>query len=250
VSDTNDRENIDDEEISLPDDEAEGEGSDAGSLDDEGGDDAQAGQELEDAQGQAGLTRRERRIQALRKEAQEAREREALLQRELEAERARNRQPPQPTEESDEAFNAKLALIDNPEQRILARMERSEKRHQRELLITRMQDADAADRAAFQAKAAYEPLAKKYAAEVEQILAEERRQGRDFTRETILDFVIGRAVRTNPNRGKQRTKGQENIRRQQARADSGRSDVSGQRQRQGQGNSLSDLEKRLDGVYI
>ena len=148
MSDTNDREIIDDEEVTLPDDEIE-EGSDAGSLDNEGGDDAEAGQELEDAQGQARVGRAQSRIQALRREAQEAREREALLQRELEAERSRNRQPAQPAEESDEAFNAKLALIDDPEKRILARMERSEKRHQREMLFTRMQAADAADRASF-----------------------------------------------------------------------------------------------------
>lgn len=245
-----DRENIDDDEVTLPEDEIDGEGQDAGRLDDEGGDEAETGQELEDAQGQAGLGRREKRIQALRREAQEAREREALLQRELEAERARNRQPAQPTEESDEAFNAKLALIDDPERRIMARMERSEKRHQREMLLTRMQAADAADRASFQAKAAFDPRYKKFADRVEQVLADERRQGRDFPRETVLKFVLGEAVINSKGKSKQQSEAAERVRRQSARADSGRSDVSGQRQRQGQGNSLADLERRLNGVFI
>lgn len=129
-------------------------------------------------------------------------------------------------------------------------MERSEKRHQRELLLTRMQAADAADRASFQAKAAFDPRYKKYADRVEQVLADERRQGRDFPRETVLKFVLGEAVINSKGKSKQQQDASERVRRQQARADSGRSDVSGQRQRQGQGNSLADLEKRLSGVFI
>lgn len=247
MDDPNDREVIDDE---VFDEELEGEREDARRLDDEGGDETEAGQEPEAAQAQEGLGRASKRIQALRREAQEERERAALLQRELEAERARVRQPAQSTEESDDAFNARLALMDDPEKRLVARIERSEKRHQRELLITRMQAADAADKASFTSKAAYDPRYKKYADRVEQVLAEERRNGRDYPRETVLRFVLGEAVINSKGKSTQRQDAAARVQRQQARADSGRSDVSGQRQRQGQGNSLADLEKRLDGVYI
>ena len=244
----NDRENIDDEEDVL---EVEDEGSDAGSLDDEGGDDAETGQEPEDAQGQERLGRAGKRIQSLREAAQRERERAAQLERELAQERQQRQQPQQPREETNEEFEAKLALVENFEDRTRMRLERSEKRHQRELLMLRLQTADATDKAAFTAKAAYDPYVKKYANEVEQLLAEERRQGRDYPRETVLDFIIGRAARTNPNRGKQKQAGQDRIRREQARADSGRSDVErGQRTRLGQGNTLADLEYRLRDVNI
>lgn len=245
-----DRENLDDEdEIKLPEDD-EQEGSDAGSLDDESGDESEAGQEPEDAQGSTRVAgRASTRIQALRREAQEARERTALLERELEQERSRRQQPQQPQEESDEVFNARVAMLE-PEARINARIERSEKRHQRELLITRMAAADAADRAAFQARAAYDPRYKKYGDQVERVLAEERRQGRDFPRDTVLKFVLGEAVLNSKTKPRQQQDGQRRIAQQQARADSGRSDVSTNRQRTGQGNSLADLERRLDGVII
>lgn len=246
--DPNDRD-LDDEEIKLPEDDDEGQ--DAGSVNDEGGDDSETGQELEDAQSQARVrSRASERIQTLRAEAQAARERTALLERELQEERARRQQPQQQSqEESDDAFNARIAMLD-AEQRMDAKLERATKRHQRELLISNMRSADLADRAAFQAKAAFDPYFKKYADEVERTLAEERRNGRDWPRETVLDFVIGRAARTNPNRSKQKAAGQERIARQQARDDGGRGDISARRERAGQGDSLEAIKRRLTGVQI
>jgi hypothetical protein len=85
--------------------------------------------------------------------------------------------------------------------------------------------ADRADKAAFDAKAAVDPIYRKYAQDVEQVLAIERRKGRDFDRETILDFVRGRRARL--NQGKKtpvQAQAERRIQSQQARTAGGRGD--------------------------
>lgn len=244
-----DRETIeDDDEVTLPE-EGDEEGVDAGSLDNEGRDDAQTGQEHEDAQGEARVSRATVRVQKALQQAQEATDRASRLERELEQERSKYRQPAQPQEESDDSFNARISLLE-PLQQIDAKLDRANKRHQRELLIARLEASDAADKAIFSSKAASDPRYKKYGSEVEQILQEERKNGRNPPRETVLAFVLGKKVLDNQGRERAQSRGQENIRRQQARTDSGRSDVSVSRQRVGQGDSLADIEKRLLGKFI
>jgi hypothetical protein len=80
---------------------------------------------------------------------------------------------------------------------------------------------------------------------------EERRQGRDFPRETILRFVLGDRVMQNKGKiDQQRKQGQQNINRQRTQPDTSRSDRSAQRRGGSSGNTLADLEKRLEGVEI
>lgn len=250
--DPNDRDLEDDDEIALPE---EDEGEDAGSLDHEGGDEAEAGQEPEDAEGQEGLDeprvgRRERRVQALRREAQEANERAAKFERELNEERQRARQPQQPQTETPEQEANRLALM-TVDERVEYRLAKAQRQNELQMNLLRFQHADATDKAAYEAKSAYDPRYKKYQPEVERLLAEERGRGNyGLPRETILFYVLGKKVAENRTREKQRERGRENIRRQQARADSGRGDIPATRQRQGSGNTLADLERRLDGVNI
>jgi hypothetical protein len=241
----NDREEglEDDEDLTLGE---EGEGEDAGSIDNEGGDETEAGQEPEAIQGEERLGRRERRIQALRQEARESNERAARFERELAEERARRQ--PQQQGESPQEESARLNLM-TTEERLEYKLNKAIQANTLQMNITRYQAADMADRAAYQSKAAVDSKYKKYEAEVEQVLADSRRAGRDFDRETVLRYVLGGKVLNN-NKEPQRQRGQENIRRQTARADSGRGDVSGTRQRTGSGNTLADLEKRLSGVNI
>src|ERR1700722_20175542 len=101
--------NLEDEDEALRLDDEE-ESSDAGSVNDEGGGETEAGQESQDAQAQEGLGRREKRIQALRREAQEASDRASRFERELNEERARYRQQPQQGETTEQE-NARLALM-------------------------------------------------------------------------------------------------------------------------------------------
>lgn len=238
-----------------PDEIENEESPDAGSLDDEGGDEAETGQEPSDEEAQERVDggRRARRIQALRREAQENRERASRLERELSEERQRRQQPAQPQgpqEESEDAFRARCALME-PEARIMATLERSETRHRREMFISQLRTADAVDKAQYDARAAYDPRYKKYAPQVEALIQQERQQGRYPSREQVISFVIGQAVLNNPTKDKQRDKGRENIRRETTRADSGRGDVPTQRrQKLGTGDTLADREYRLRDVNI
>lgn len=240
------------EDENLPDEtenEVEDEGSDARLDDDEGGDEAEAGQKPEGAEAQERVERKPSRaqkaIQELRRSAQEANERSARVERELSelrAERERSRQ------ESPEAEAARLALMSS-EDRMEYRLNKATAEHARQLQMMQFATADAADKAAFEAKGAYEPRYRKYAAEVEKLLIEERRAGRSFPRETILKFVLGDRV-MKANTAPQRDQARERIRRETTPAPKGGSDRQAQRSRSGQGDTLADLEKRLDGVFI
>jgi len=243
----------DDEEI------LEENAEDAGLDDDEGGDEAEAGQESEDASSEEGQveepqSRGERRFQKLSTTAREAAAKAQALEVEvaqLRAERAqREAQAAQPKEPTPEEEAAKLALM-TVEERVDYRLEKAEKRHQREIALTRFQAADMADRAAYESKAAANPRYKRYAKEVEDLLASERRAGRDFPRETVLRFVLGgKVLDGGPTRDKAAAAGKERIRGQQARADSGRSDRAAPQRGRGSGDSIEALEKRLAGQFI
>src|SRR6185437_7832447 len=178
----------DDEEI------LEENAEDAGLDDDEGGDEAETGQKSEDAETEEGQveepqSRGERRFQKLSTTARESAARAQALEvevRQLRAEREqREAAARQPKEESPEEEAARLALM-TVEERVDYRLEKAERRHQREIAMTRFQAADMADRAAYESKAAANPRYKRYAKEVEDLLASERRAGRDFPRETVL----------------------------------------------------------------
>jgi len=248
-----DPKDADDEKIILED-----EIEDAGLDDDESGDEAETGQKLEDAEAEEGQveepqSRGERRFQKLSTTARESAARAQALEievRQLRAEREqREAAARQPKEESPEEEAARLALM-TVEERVDYRLEKAERRHQREIAMTRFQAADMADKAAFESKASSNPRYKRYAKEVEDLLASERRAGRDFTRETVLRFVLGgKVLDGGPTRDKAERAGKERIQRQQARADSGRSDRAASR-RGGGGDSIADLERRLAGVNI
>jgi len=243
-----------DEEI----DEIQDEGEDAGLVDDEGGDEAETGQEPQDAAAQEGQVKEERPrsratravLEAKRVAREEAAKRTALEQ-ELNALRAeRERERARREVESPEQEAARLALM-TVEERVDYKLRKAEEKHTRELAAATFAAADAADKAAFESKGAYDPRYKKYAPDVERLILQERQAGRNFPRETILKFVLGERVLANQAKvDAQRAKGRENIRRQTTQPPGGRSDRAPARTRPGQGNSLADLEARLDGVQI
>lgn len=254
-----DPKDIDDEEIRLPDEENETQN--AGLDDDEGGDDAETGQEPEDDQAEEGQveaqperSRATRAVQEAKRVAREQGARAQALEAEiaqLRAERAvRESAATKQQEESPEQEAQKLALM-TVEERVDYKIAKADARNARAIGLANFQSADMADKAAFQSKAASDPRRKRLADEVEQLLLSERRAGRDFTRETVYMFVLGQKVEQG---GAARTKaaaaGAQRIQRQQARADSGRSDRAAPRRGEGDPNSLSALEKRLAGVYI
>lgn len=246
------------------DEEIEGEienqeDDDAGLLDDEGGDEAETGQESENVEAQEGQVEEDGRpkgratkaVLEAKRIAREAAAETARVRQELESlraerERERNRQQV----ESPEQEAARLALM-TVEERVDYKLRKSEEKHTRELAAATFAAADAADKAAFEAKGAYDPRYKKYAPDVERLILQERQAGRNFPRDTILKFVLGEKVLANQAKvDAQRARGRENIRRQTTQPPSGRSDRAPARQRAGRGDTLADLEARLDGVQI
>lgn len=245
-----------DEEV-LNDEIEEG---DAGLDDNEGGDETEAGQEPEDVEAQEGQveaqpqSRGERRFQKLTAETRAARAESAALREEvakLAAERqAREQQAAQPKEESPEQEQARLAMM-TVEERVDYRLNKAERRHQFEMNVTRFHAADMADRSAYATKAAEDPRRKRMEKEVDALLAQERRAGRDFPRDTIYYFLLGQKVdQGGPARDKAKKAGAARIQSQRATADSGRSDRAATRRSDGSGNSIRDLEKRLEGQFI
>lgn len=236
--------------------EDEIEGQDAGLDDNEGGNEAEAGQESPDAEGEEGQvdarpSRATRAVQEAKQAAKEAREEAAAFKRELEvlrAERAQRENTPKGESPEDEA--ARLALMTTDE-RTDYKLAKAERAHAFQLNVMRFQSADIQDKANYTAKASTDARYKKHQREVEELLAQERRTGRDLPRETILDFIIGRNIRLNggATRDRARAEGAARIRSQEARADSGRSDRAAPRRNES-GNTLRDLEKRLENVPI
>jgi hypothetical protein len=232
-------------------DEIENESEDAGLDDDEGGGEA-GGQESEDDEGQEGQveerrpSRASKAIVEAKRIAREAAAEAAALKKEL-AELRQRQQAPQT--ESREQEEAKLALM-SVEERVDYKLAKAEKENQRQMAVVQFQASDQADKAAYDAKSSYEPRFKKYAADVEKLLLAERQAGRNFPRETILKFVLGeRVMNAKPAVDKQRRDAQRRIGAQRTSSEAGRSDRAAPRGRSN-GNALSDLERRLAGVYI
>ncbi len=242
----------DDEEVLDPN---EVEGDDAGSIDDESGDDAQTGQELETDQTQERVDRRSRRDDQIREELRAAREHTARVEAELRQLQQAREQPRQPVEESEEAFQARLALLD-PDTRQDVKLDRALKRQAQQLALQSFAMLDRADKAAYDAKAANDPIYRKYAQDVEATLAEARKRGWDINRESALYFVRGRASSMNqgkPSPAKQQA--QRRVQSQQARTTGGRGDESReQRQRRyaPNDNSPEAVRSRLEApdAYI
>jgi hypothetical protein len=246
------------DEIEIPEDEVESEeaGGEPGSDDDEGGDETEDRQAAETREGEEGQVeeppqrkpgRAERAVLEAKKLAREASERATALEREMAAMRAERAQPKQETEAEE---RARLTLM-TAEERLDYRLEKAAKQNEHQIGMMRFESADRADKAGFEAKASYDPRYKRFSADVEAQLAQARRNGLNPNRETVLKYIIGEKVlEAKPKVDKARQDGQRRIQRQQASAQSGRSDRPAERTRGGAGNSLADLERRLDGVRL
>lgn len=148
----------------------------------------------------------------------------------------------------------RLALMPHDEKlQYLLNKQAEDTRRQVGALQFQMQDGG--DRIAFQSLAARnDAVGKAYASiadEVEQRLAEVRRNGGNASRETVAKYILGeRAVAgLSKAKPKQIQRGQENIQRQQARPTGGRGDVPGGQQRRG-GDEAAARRTRLENQDI
>jgi hypothetical protein len=124
-------------------------------------------------------------------------------------------------------------------------------RFQREILMTRLQGADLLDKQAFDNLARADPVARKFKDQVESTLITERTQGRNPSREEILDRMIGAEVRAKHARAsdQQRVRGRRRIASQTTRPSGTRSTAAVQGGRRNQ-NQDADDDALLRGITV
>ena len=194
-------------------------------------------------------TRGENRVAAATRAAAEAKAEAAAIRRELEAERqARNTIPPEEMQRRREAHLATLTS----DQKVEFLLAEQRQQTDREIARIRFDSYDANDKAAFAALAAKTPALRALEAEVEERLAEVRKNGGNVARAQVASFILGekalaKATRSNNSGAKRAAAGKE---RQTARPTGARSDVAPRRDRAAKGDSIEALEARLRGVRI
>lgn len=219
LSDEGAYDEIENEELEGVDDEGEGNADEdsealAGAADGDG----QTPQGRQEGQVRQ-PSRSERRVEQALKEAKEAREDAARLRAEMQQRQA----APQ---ETAAQRSERLAMMD-PDQRVeylLAERGRADETRYARL---EFQMQDSADRTAFEGLCARNSTAAKLKTEVEDRLAELRRNGTTAPRETVLKYVIGDRALANAPRAKTRAQNtaDANRQRQTARPTGGRSDA-------------------------
>ena len=190
-------------------------------------------------------SRRDTRIQTLTDEAKQAKSELAETRRRLDELSRQMTQSKAPTE-SPEQRAARFALM-TPQEAMSETLRESEQRTAAMIQQVQMQSVDAADRAAFQAKAAVDPLYAKWGPKVEGKLAELRARGNNVERDVILKFMIGESAleKRGSKEGKQEVRqAKQRVANQRTRPANAGSDTATQRRQQ------STVERRLENVQI
>lgn len=238
-----------------PDDQEEP----AGETDDEPGDDdepdaAAAGDTGgEPAEPPARSTERqptgraERRITAQQEELRKRDQQIADLNKRLDTMLAATSQPRQP-QETPEQREQRLALLD-PVERMRVEMHESQQVSQRQMQAMAFTLQDTSDKATYDAKALVDSLYAKWAPKVESELAALRAKGQNVPRETMLEYLIGKAALAGrkPQGQQQRRDAGRRMARNRTNPGSSRSDAAGERRG---GSDSNALEKRLENIQI
>jgi hypothetical protein len=182
------------DEIDGIEDEAD-EGTDAGQIDDQSGDETDGygqGDEVEEAQERVARAPRDNRI---RDEIRALREHNQRVEQEIQNLRQEREDRQQASQVETEAqFQARVSLLE-PEQRMDEKLARADRMHRQSLAAQQLLLADRFDKSNYDSHAATDPIYRKYAQEVEQLVLIERKKGHDINRETALDFLRGRNAR-------------------------------------------------------
>jgi hypothetical protein len=190
-------------------------------------------------------SRRDTRIQTLADEARQAKSELAETRRRLD-ELSRQMTQPSPQRETPEQRASRFALM-TPQEQITETLRESEQRTASLIQQMQVQSFDASDRAAFQAKAAVDPLYAKWGPKVEGKLAELRARGNNVERDVLLKFMIGEAAleKRGSKEGKQEVRqAKQRVANQRTRPANSGSDTGSQRRQQ------STAERRLENVQI
>lgn len=190
-------------------------------------------------------SRRETRIQSLVESNRQKDTELADVRRRLD-ELTRTVQQPKPAVESPEVRAQRRALM-TPQEVMQEELQEAKASFTQQLNQVQWQNAETADRTAFQAKCATNPLYARYAPKVEGKLAELRTKGTNAEREVLLKYLIGEAAleRYSSKEGKQEVaQAQQRVRRQTVKPPSSGSDTAATRRRE------ESLERRLENQNI
>lgn len=169
------------------------------------------------------------------------------LEQELLRTRASTAQPQQPQQETPQARHARLAAMP-PDERAVAIAAEGEERIHRLSALAEFRIAEREDRADFAEICRSDPRAKKYAAEVEDVLLAERRANRNWSRKNVLAFILGNRVMANaPKAKKQQDAARKEAVRQQGSPAKPKGDVGGGKKQLSEAQAR---EKRLLNVRI
>jgi len=188
-------------------------------------------------------SRAERRVQQALTEAKAAKAETERLR--LEIQQARTAQPV----ESQAQRQERLMLMD-PDQRVDYLLRERQQQEDARFARLEFQMADSADRTAFEGLCARNPVAAKLKTNVEDYLAEMRRNGTTAPRETVLRYVIGDRALANAPRATTRARNtaDANRQRQAARPGAARSDAGGSSRTAT--NEAEARRKRLEDMQI
>jgi len=197
-------------------------------------------------------SRGETRIQVLRNELKDRDARLAETNRRIDELIARSSQPATQRETTEQRA-ARFALM-TPQEQMAETLRESEQRVTQVLQQSQMQNAETADRTAFQSRAAVDPVYAKWAPKVEAELAS-RRNDPDpakrlygvVEREIVLAYLIGKEAlaRRSSKEGKREVaQAQRRVAAQRTRPSNSGSDTQAQRRQQ------STAERRLENVQI
>ena len=244
---------LDDEEIEGQD-PADGQDGDGIEGEGEGGGQEGAGDDADDLGEEQEAGQREDVTRGESRQARLSRENAELRAQLVERGRAQPTQqaaPQQPQGESEEQFRARIALLP-PDERMEARAERSERIQGQRIAMMQMQNADLADKMAYDAKAISDGRYQRYAAQVETKRVELLNQGQSVPREAILKFLLGEKILSGQGskavrQGRQQA--QQRVQRQQTRPSGGGSDVA-PAGRRGAPNEADSRRKRLENMSI
>lgn len=187
-------------------------------------------------------SRGENRVAAATRAAKEAKAEAASIKQQFEA---LQRQISAPRQETQEQFRERIANMDQVQFAEYMLQQQAATNQQ-----LQFQAQESADRTAYDALAARNPVAAKFKDDVEARLAQMRATGTTAPRETILRWVIGDRAMANAGRatGKAKRAADANRERNTARPPAGRGDSTAQDQRRSGTSSARD--KRLENMNI
>lgn len=247
MSDVHDKELVDEEIPNENEVEAQGEDDADADAAGESEPEAEHGDAEEEGSGDEEVrvkpSRAETRFQKLSQTAKEAREEAAAARREADELKARLSRLEQPKEQVKEPTADEMALW-SPDQIIDYKLNKATSRFEQTLGQLQFQTYDAGDKASFKALCASDPVAAKYADEVESRLSDMRSKGQNVDRERLLTYIVGEKVRQGGGKAKkeQAKEGQRRIERQTVRPGSSKGDQETPRR------GGKTLEERLEGI--